>query len=103
MLTCAAAWGWTDYQGGEHGDNPAITIAASSDDEEDDEDHHAFAVDLVRASVDAALRDQDVPSDLTPNLLDIRDSVADVGECDYEQDVRLRRPAATRTPRARWS
>ncbi len=96
VLTCAAAWGWTGYQGGEHGDNPAITVAASSDDAddedhhaEDDEDHHAGAVDLVRASVDAALRNQAVPSDLTPNLLDIRDSVADVGECDYEQDVRL--------------
>ncbi len=87
VLTCAAAWGWTGYQGGEHGNNPAIAVAASSTD--DDEDHHAGAVDLVRASVDAARRDQAVPSDLTPNLLDIRDSVADVGDCDYEQDVRL--------------
>ena len=26
-----------------------------------------------------------MPSDLTPNLLDIRDSVADVGECDYDR------------------
>ena len=95
VLTCAAAWQWTGYQGGEHGNNPAITVAAAADDEDNgkgddaDEDHHAGAVDLVRASVEAALRDQAVPSDLTPNLLDMRDSVADVGDCDYEQDVRL--------------
>ena len=84
-LTCVGAWLWTGYQGGEHGDNPPIAVAVSSG----DEDSHAGAVELVRASVAAALRNQAVPSDLTPNLLDIRESVADVGDCDYTEDVRL--------------
>jgi peptidoglycan/LPS O-acetylase OafA/YrhL len=83
-VTCVGGWYWTGYQGGEHGDNPPIAVAVSAD----DEDHHEGAVDLVRASVDAARNDMAVPSDLTPNLLQIRDSIADVGECDYTEDVR---------------
>ncbi len=89
VLTCAAAWGWTGYQGGEHGNNPAIVVAASAEDQSGEDDGHVSAVELVRASVDAARRNVEVPSDLTPNLLDIRDSVADVGDCDYTDDVRL--------------
>ena len=38
---------------------------------------------LVRASVDAARDGVDVPSDLTPDLLKLRESIADVGDCDY--------------------
>jgi hypothetical protein len=38
--------------------------------------------------VDAARDDVAVPSDLTPDLLEIRESVADVGDCDYTEDVR---------------
>jgi peptidoglycan/LPS O-acetylase OafA/YrhL len=83
VLTCAGAWYWTGYQGGEHGDNPPIAAAAAAE-----EDHHDGAVALVRASVDAARNDIPVPSDLTPDLLQIRDSVADVGACDYTEDVR---------------
>ncbi len=75
--TCLAGWQWTAVQGGETGDNPAITTAGSHDD----------AVALVRASVDAARGEVAVPSDLTPDLLQLRDSIADVGECDYAEDV----------------
>ncbi len=77
---CAASWTWTDYQGGELGDNPAITVTRDRPGED--------TTDLVRASVEAARRDVAVPSDLDPDLLDLRDSIADVGACDYREDVR---------------
>ncbi|GEP36655.1 acyltransferase [Nocardioides psychrotolerans] len=76
--TCLVGWQWTAVQGGETGDNPPITVAGSHDD----------AVALVRASVDAARDEVAVPSDLTPDLLELRDSIADVGDCDYAEDVR---------------
>jgi hypothetical protein len=92
---CIGSWYWTGYQGGEHGHNPAITVDASYPQEADD------ATALVRASVDAARQDHAIPSDLTPNLLDLRNSIADVGDCDYSQDVRALCPrgdaAGTRT------
>ena len=43
---------------------------------------------LVRASVTAAKDKRAVPSNLTPDLLNLRDSIADVGDCDYEENVR---------------
>ena len=43
---------------------------------------------LVRASVTAAKDKRAVPSNLTPDLLNLRDSIADVGDCDYEDNVR---------------
>lgn len=46
------------------------------------------AVALVEASVEAAHDGVAVPSDLTPDLLDLRESVADVGACAYAEDVR---------------
>lgn len=81
-MTCAAGWAWTGHQGGEHGDNPPIAATVAVD------DGHEGRVALVRASVDAARNDMAVPSDLTPDLLRIRESVADVGDCDYTDDVR---------------
>ena len=76
---CAGGWYWTGYQGGERGNNPAITVDAA---------YAEDAAALVRASVAAARDDHAIPSDLTPDLLDLRDSVADVGDCDYTEDVR---------------
>ncbi len=82
--TVGGGWWWTGVQGGEDGDNPAITI-----DEAARLAEHERAVALVRASVEAARNEVDIPSDLTPNLLDLRSSIADVGACDYEDaDVR---------------
>jgi len=75
--TCLAGWQWTAFQGGESGDNPPITATG----------FHDNAVALVRASVDAARGEVAVPSDLTPDLLELRESIADVGECDYAEDV----------------
>jgi hypothetical protein len=81
--TAAGAWWWTGYQGGEHGDNPPITVAGAPID-----GLHDSTEALVRASVTAAKDKRAVPSNLTPDLLNLRDSVADVGDCDYEQNVR---------------
>ena len=78
-LTCLGSWTWTGYQGGELGDNPAITVAGDVDD-------HDRTVALVRASVEAAQSQVAIPSDLTPDLLNLRASIADVGACDYEDD-----------------
>ena len=41
----------------------------------------------MRASVTAAKDKRAVPSNLTPDLLNLRNSVADVGDCDYEKNV----------------
>jgi peptidoglycan/LPS O-acetylase OafA/YrhL len=75
---CAGAFWWTGVQAGESGDNPAITVAGVDD--------HDRTVALVRASVEAARAQLAIPSDLTPDLLDLRSSIADVGACDYEDD-----------------
>jgi peptidoglycan/LPS O-acetylase OafA/YrhL len=88
--TAAGAWWWTGYQGGEHGDTPPITIAAAPID-----GRHDNTEALVRASVIAAKDERAVPSDLTPDLLDLRDSIADVGDCDYQGDVRRLCPHGT--------
>lgn len=74
---CLGTWSWTGYQGGEHGDNPAIAV---------DDSLSGDVEALVRASVAAARADHAIPSDLTPDLLDLRNSVADVGDCDYSDD-----------------
>ncbi|MGZ4465230.1 MAG: acyltransferase family protein [Nocardioides sp.] len=82
-VACTGAWTWTAWRGGELGDDPAVTV-----------DEYAAppgtdpTVALVRASVLAARDHRPVPSDLTPDVLDLRDSVADVGDCDYTEDVR---------------
>ena len=85
VATAGGAWSWTGYQGGEHGDTPPITVAGAPI----DGNLHDNTEALVRASVDAPRKDKRaVPSDLTPDLLDLRDSIADVGDCDYEENVR---------------
>jgi peptidoglycan/LPS O-acetylase OafA/YrhL len=83
VATAAGAWWWTGYQGGEHGDNPPITVAGAPID-----GLHDNTEALVRASVTAAKDKRAVPSNLTPDLLNLRNSIADVGDCDYEDNVR---------------
>jgi hypothetical protein len=89
LATCGAGWAWTERLGGEHGNDPAITTAdfgVSADKKvalpKDD------TKALVAASVLAARNHMKVPSDLTPDLLDLRSDVADVGDCDYSYDIR---------------
>jgi peptidoglycan/LPS O-acetylase OafA/YrhL len=83
VATAAGAWWWTGYQGGERGDNPPITVAGAPIDGLQDNTEA-----LVRASVTAARDKVAVPSNLTPDLLNLRNSIADVGDCDYEENVR---------------
>ncbi|NYD56135.1 peptidoglycan/LPS O-acetylase OafA/YrhL [Nocardioides marinisabuli] len=77
----SGSWHYTEWRGGEGGDNPAIQVQG-------ERDHHDETVALVKASVRAARQEVAIPSNLTPDLLDLRQSIADVGECDYENDVR---------------
>ncbi len=81
LSTCFAAWSWTGAQTRETGDNPPITVEASGTSSERTEA-------LVQASVEAARRDVAVPSDLDPDLYLLRESVADVGTCDYREASR---------------
>lgn len=88
--TCLAAWQVSAGQLQEQGDNPPIAVAGDHDD----------TVALVRASVDAARQDVAIPSDLTPDLVELRESVADVGACDYSEGVRQLCPRGdTEAPR----
>jgi len=91
VAVASASWWYTGYEGGERGDNPAITVAADPEGGGSSSGTTAVSVDteaLVRASVTAARAKAAVPSNLTPDLLNLRDSIADVGECDYENNVR---------------
>jgi peptidoglycan/LPS O-acetylase OafA/YrhL len=63
--------------GTERGDDPAISAAEFGI-------RGDQAKGLVRASVLAGQASAAIPSDLTPNLIDLSDDVADVGECDYQ-------------------
>ena len=72
---------WAERSGTERGNAPAVSA-------------EAFGVrgdlvkGLVRASVIAGRASTDIPSDLTPNLIDLSDDVADVGECNYQLSPR---------------
>ncbi|MEJ7832665.1 MAG: acyltransferase family protein [Nocardioides sp.] len=75
-------WAWADNRVSETGHDPAVTAAA-------------FGVvgdpteALVEASVLAGEQGWPIPSDLSPDLVDLEAETADVGDCDYEQDVRV--------------
>jgi len=78
------AWLWTGAQANDAGNHPPITVAGTGE----PGPVHVDTVALVRASVNAARNRQAIPSETDPSILDLRESVADVGECDYEQNVR---------------
>ena len=82
----AGAWVWTGAQAQPDGDNPPITIAGPDD--TPGGPVHVDTVALVRASVNAARNRQAIPSETDPSIIKLRESVAQVGECDYEQNVR---------------
>ncbi|MCY7396059.1 MAG: acyltransferase [Nocardioides sp.] len=77
--TTGSAWLWTGYRGAESGDDPAITVEGNP---------QPSTEALVQASVQAARDQRQVPSNLTPDVLALRDSIADVGRCDYTDDLR---------------
>ena len=68
----------------ERGDNPPVTLTNFG---VSDEAAFDLPTDrrlaLVKASVIAARHHMAVPSQLTPNLLDLRDDVPGVGDCEY--------------------
>ncbi|NPC95736.1 acyltransferase family protein [Nocardioides sp. zg-DK7169] len=93
-LVAASAFGaqsYAEWRTGEHGDDPAVTVAELGS-EVDDLDP---TVALVKASVLAAREAQAVPSDLTPDLIDIREDRASLGRCSYETDSLLLCPRGT--------
>ena len=87
VATAFASWMWTDSRAGGGGNNPPITVDGGVDGNVDDP-LGQNTVALVRASVNAAKDKRAVPSDLSPDLLELRDSIAEVGSCDYEENVR---------------
>ncbi|GAB2762717.1 SGNH hydrolase domain-containing protein [Nocardioides salsibiostraticola] len=74
-------WAWADVKVSERGDEPAITVERFGLEPGNPEA-------LVRASVLAGKSGWAIPSDLTPDLVDLNRDVAQVGDCDYTQDTR---------------
>ena len=72
----AGGHGMASYLGSERGDNPPIRTADVGIDGN-------TITDQVRASVVAAREGLPIPSDLTPDLIDLNEEIADVGACDY--------------------
>ncbi len=72
---------FAQWQGTEHGNDPAVTVEefGVTGDE---------VLGLVRASVIAAQSQTPIPSDLTPDLIDLGDDIAPVGECNYMRPER---------------
>ena len=80
----AGSWIWTGAQAhqndgpADHGRRPDNKTG----------EVHADTVALVQASVAAARNRQAIPSHTEPSIIDMRDSIASVGDCDYEENVR---------------
>ncbi|MDO9455441.1 acyltransferase family protein [Nocardioides sp.] len=83
-LTCGLGWTWAEHQASTYGDGPALTVEGSqvTDDPEVDVSPDPV-VALVQASVYAGERGRPVPARLRPGRLDLVDSIAGVGQCDY--------------------
>ncbi len=79
----AAGWVWTGVQAEQDSDNPPIAVPGTTS-----RGLHADTVSVVRASVKAARDRQAIPGETQPSIIDMRDSIASVGDCDYEDDVR---------------
>jgi peptidoglycan/LPS O-acetylase OafA/YrhL len=102
-LTCGLGWTWAQHQATTYGDGPALTVQGS----ELAKDPAVKVspdpvIALVQASVYAGERGRPVPRVLRPGRLDLADSIAGVGACDYSPaDARelcpRGDPAATRS------
>ncbi len=86
---CLASSAWIHWSIGEYGEHPAVSLTEFG---VADESAYRLPSDdrlaLVRASVIAAEHDMAVPSDLSPDLLDLRDDVPGVGACEYDRGSR---------------
>jgi peptidoglycan/LPS O-acetylase OafA/YrhL len=89
VASCVAASTYGHWKVGEFGDRPAITLSNSGVAEAAEPVAEEPITALVQASVAAARNGMAIPSDLTPDLLSLRDDVPGVGDCDYGEDVRL--------------
>jgi peptidoglycan/LPS O-acetylase OafA/YrhL len=67
-----------EYLGSERGNERAITTGDYGITDQD------AVLGLVEASVEAARVGARIPSDLTPDVLDLSDDIADVGQCNYQ-------------------
>ena len=84
-LIVGTAWGANAFAARmSTGDAPPVAVA---DDWRTTHETGDKAVALVRESVRAARRGHGVPAKLRPRLHEVRDSVADQGDCDYSDDA----------------
>ncbi|CAN5468484.1 acyltransferase family protein [soil metagenome] len=81
LPTAIGGHAWAEWLGTEHGDDPAVTTEAFGITGDE-------VLGLVRASVVAAQDDVRIPSNLSPDLLDLADDIAPVGDCNYQQPAR---------------
>lgn len=79
----ASAWVWTGAQA-QGGDNPPIALPGS----DGKTSLHADTIANVQASVKAARDRQAIPSKTEPSIMEMRNSIASVGDCDYQDNVR---------------
>ncbi len=82
------SWYYVRWAGGELGDDPAITVEGVREEVSGVDFAEEQAVALVQASVLAARRGDTRPSDLSPDLLSLRDDIAPIGDCDYGKGSR---------------
>ncbi len=85
-FSCASYVAWAV---GEHGNDPPVTMRNFG--VPDESSYHlptGHRRALVAASVIAARNHMALPSDLTPDLIDLRTSVPDVRDCEYSTEVR---------------
>ena len=88
VVSLGGSW-YGRWQAGEFGDNPPITLSNFGVEDEGSYDLDKDPIiALAQASVIAARHHMAVPSQLRPELLSLRQDTPDVGECDYELDVR---------------
>jgi peptidoglycan/LPS O-acetylase OafA/YrhL len=89
VTACLVGSTWIHWSVGEYGDHPAVTLTNFG---VPNEDGYPLAADrrtaLVEASVIAARHGMALPSDLTPDLLNLRDDIPTVGDCEYWNDTR---------------
>jgi len=87
VTACLAGSTWIHWSVGEYGNHPGVTLTDFGAPDEDGyplDAHHRVA--LVQASVIAAREGMALPSDLTPDLLNLRDDIPEVGDCEYWND-----------------
>jgi hypothetical protein len=81
FVVAAGAWVWTGSQAQQ--DGPPLDLSADTRSGQ----VHADTVAQVQASVTAARNRQPI-GQTSPSIIDMRESIASVGDCDYEDNIR---------------